>query len=91
MTMRQPVPTKGTESAPKALRWQEPARRKEQGNERDSIEASQFTIIFFTVKNKWREMWAKNKPASLLCILSTGVINFDAASAYGVYGQAKLL
>ena len=34
------------------------------GNRRDSIQASQFTIIvfFFTVKNKWREMWAKSKP-----------------------------
>ena len=60
--------TKGAESAQKAFRWRGPARRKEQGNGRDSIQVSQFTTIFLTVKNKWREMCTKNKPGMLLIL-----------------------
>ena len=53
--------TKGVESAQNGLRWRGPARRKEQGNGRDSTQVSQFAIIFSKVKK--REMRAQNKPA----------------------------
>ena len=36
-----------------ALRWRGPARWKEQGNGRDSIQVSQFGIIFLKLKMAW--------------------------------------
>ena len=69
--------TKGTESAQKALRWRGLARRKEQGNGRDSIQVSNLQLPPIGDKIRREEIkcvifvyLSKNSVFLLFCVMS---------------------
>ena len=59
MTTRRPMSTKGYESSQKALRWWGPAKRKEQGNGRYSLQTFQKQgRVFWLEKDILEKIWS---------------------------------